>query len=629
MLTVAQGSKLGSMILFAFVVITSTAWMSHSVNAQENADPESGPRRSIHFRTVPSFELRQSSIQERDVPAKLWFQALKRQERDPICRAAESFVVAHRENLPGIPEETGALLEKVFFETDDPAARKCLALAIVEFDAISDTEPYEEVVTSGEFELSQILEPELARKGSSATIERNLSRLSDPLTARPLLLLAIEVVRVGKVTEAREALQSIVLNGRARSDLRMKSAQALGEMFSTGLISDATELADRTDDVAAPLLAVRLIENHPDESTVPILLKLAKSPVPVVQATAFTLLADIDPQLVVDLSQEQFELAPSLSHPHAGVRLALIQSAYRVGDFDSVEILCEFLDDPNPKNRQLAADALFVISAENDQLRQAVVDSVLTSLQSDSWRPLEHASLLASGLEMKDVTPRMMELLKHDRPKVAASAAYALKVFQQEESLAAATEQIVENTPRIFDFRDPRNRVAFKLICEQTQHLAELVGMMKYRPADEALRAFIPKKEPGNIVITDDLTRGVAIWSLGQMHAGDPDPELIDAWIDRLNDTTSLVPEFEYIREGAVYALAWSGDPGLIPYLKVYALRDSLSRGVPTASAWGIAELGGEEIPLPAPVEGFNDRNWSLRYSEIPEVSEPSDNNTP
>ncbi|MEW4486904.1 hypothetical protein AB1L42_02425 [Thalassoglobus sp. JC818] len=629
MLTVGQGSKLGRTFLLAFIATISATWTFRSVIAQEKTDPEPGPRRSVNFLTVPAFELRHSSIQERDVPAELWFKALNQKERAPICQAAELFVLAHREQLPGIPKETGPLLEKVFFETDDPVARKCLAVAIVELDAITDIERYEGVIRNGNFALAQILEPALAKRGSSAAIERNLQRLADPLTIRPLMQLAIEVVQAGKVTEARESLESIVLNRRARSDLRMKSAQALGEIFSTGLISNATELAGRTDDATAPLLAVELIENHSDDETLPVLLGLTNTPVPVVQAKLLTLLTEIDPQLVVDLSQEDFELAPGINHPHAGVRLALIRSAFRVGDFDTVEILSSFLDDPNPTNRQIAADALFSLSSQNEQLQEAVVNSVFTSLQSDSWRTLELACLLATGLEMKETTPRMMELLGHDRPEVGASAAYALKEFQQEESLAAATEQIVENTPKIFDFLDPRNRVAFELTCEQTQHLAELVGMMKYRPADQPLRAFIPKKEPGNIVITDDLTRGVAIWSLGQMHAGEPDSELIDAWIDRLNDTTSLVPEFEYIREGAVYAIAWSGDPELIPYLEVYALRDSLSRGVPTASAWGVAELGGEKIPLPPPVEGFNDRNWSLRYAEIPESGQSSDNNSP
>ena len=81
-----------------------------------------------------------------------------------------------------------------------------------------------------------------------------------------------------------------------------------------------------------------------------------------------------------------------------------------------------------------------------------------------------------------------------------------------------------------------------KLSDHQLSQLNQLLGRLKYRPADAVLRSFVPRMERPRQDLVCPEARAAAIWALGLIHEGSADPALVDALQGRLNDAMSLPP---------------------------------------------------------------------------------------
>ena len=76
------------------------------------------------------------------------------------------------------------------------------------------------------------------------------------------------------------------------------------------------------------------------------------------------------------------------------------------------------------------------------------------------------------------------------------------------------------------------------VVGRQVSQLIEAFGLMGYAQAEPLLRKYIPKGSP-----FDAECRAAAVWTLGHLHAGQPDAELVRLFVGRLSDVESMEPE--------------------------------------------------------------------------------------
>src|SRR4029079_3987483 len=138
-----------------------------------------------------------------------------------------------------------------------------------------------------------------------------------------------------------------------------------------------------------------------------------------------------------------------------------------------------------------------------------------------SWRGLEQAALLLGALDHKPAAGRLVELLEFDRPEVRITAAWGLKNLPLPETLPAQFDKAGRNC----ELR--KNGSSLPDLDEQTAHLFEAFGRMKFAVAEPLLREHIPKNAPAGV-----LARKSAIWSLGLLHEGIPDEALAQKLIE-------------------------------------------------------------------------------------------------
>lgn len=582
-------------------------------NAQENLPtrPPIGPRTSLRFDSEPAYAVSVLNRVPGRVPGDLWIQAIEHGERSILCDAASAFAKAKREGFEGIPENAGPAMLSAFQKTDNHLSREALAAALIEFDDRSASDVLKLAVNQGDYRFDHLVEPALARWQVTEVLERNRQRLSGTNTLTVWKKHAIEVVSAGSDAGAVDALLEIVFNEQERSDLRLLAARGLGQINSDNLIDAVQKLIGEGSqhELLVELMAIEMLNHDPQRNELEILKRLAASKEPTVQAAVLELIQKMGATEVLTVVQE---LGLGADHPHAGLRETVLTSLYAIGDRAAVDQLATFLGDPVRANRELATDALFALAKHDAELRSGVAEHVGISLESGVWEVLEQSCLLAAGLEMGDTVGRMQELLNHHRPEVGRAAAYAMKVFANPDYLAAALHHFETAIEQDFDTRDERQRRALSLTCEQAQHLAEFMGTLRFRSADPVLQKLIPKVSPGYSAKSDPQTRAVAIWAVGQIRMGESDEQLVKALIARVNDDGGPMPEQEKVREACAYALGWMKADLALPALRPRASRGTYLRCPPSASAWAVSYLTGEEIPLEGPFTYEIPAGWFL-----------------
>src|SRR4029077_16913686 len=151
--------------------------------------------------------------------------------------------------------------------------------------------------------------------------------------------------------------------------------------------------------------------------------------------------------------------------------------------------------------------------AKRQELNEPIRRGATEVLSGDKWRGLEQAALLLAALAHKPAAARLVELLEFSRPEVGIAAAWGLKTLAVAETLPALLDKARrQDKIRRATAPEPRGR------DDQTPHLFEACGRMKYATAEPLLVEYIFK----------DLRIGVesrksAIWALGLLHEGVPD----------------------------------------------------------------------------------------------------------
>jgi hypothetical protein len=220
-----------------------------------------------------------------------------------------------------------------------------------------------------------------------------------------------------------------------------------------------------------------------------------------------------------------------------------------------------------------------------------VLEEALAMLATDRWRGLEQATLLLVTLDRKPVVERLVELLDFERPEVFVTAAWGLRRLAVPSTLPAMLDKADRLTKRP---RDPTS--AGSHLALQTRHLLEAFAQMKYMPSESLARKFIPKD-----TIFRPETRATAIWALGHLHAGQPQPDLVKLLVERLTDDTEMDPEDEEVRVASAISLGRMKAKQALPALRGSAPPDTVGDLIGYASHWAVQQITGTPMPVPKP----------------------------
>jgi HEAT repeat protein len=524
----------------------------------------------------------------------LWLKALERPEADLRCRAAEAIAQARRRGAEGLEVTVGPLRAALDRSDQHPAVRLAAAHALAALDAREAAASFLREAREGDGDLRNVVEPALARWDYPPARDLWLERLRDPATPTPLLVAAIRALRTVREGRAADRLRELVRSPEVAGPVRVEAAEALGELRPQGLEEDATRLAGDAGPrgIPARLAAAALLHRHQGEEAVRVLRRLAGDAEPAVVAAAAARLLEIDPALLVPA------LAPLLDSPDARVRALAVEVLRRRPTDEHVRLLGERLDDPDPGVRVQARRALEELAGTRE-LRDPVVGAATRVLGGRSWRGLEQAALLLARLDHKPAAGRLVELLVSDRPEVFVSAAWALRRLGVPESLPGVQSYVRAEFDRLANHRPLAGRaeVPAAVIDHQLSQLNQLLGRQRYAPADELLRRFIPR----NPALGYE-SRAAAVWALGLLHEGKPNPALAAACEARLNDMASRPPEDYRVRWQSAVTLGRLKARDALPSLRRYFVPGA-DDPVNSSCGWAIAQITGEAMPPPRPIQ--------------------------
>jgi HEAT repeat protein len=467
-----------------------------------------------------------------------------------------------------------------------------IASALIELDAAEAAAELAAMVDAGGDRESLVVEPALARWKHPPYRDVWLARLATPQeTSRRRLLLAIDCVRVIGESAAESPLRTLALDRNQTADVRLPAADTLGVLHTGDLLDDARRLAAETSPrgLIDRLVAVHMLGADRSEPVQQLLVQLAVDPQSAVAAVALDKLLAVDPLLVQPL------VPVLLSRPEGELRQRAARSLFERPTAEHVVTLAKLLDDPHFDVRTAARKSLQELAAR-PELRDAVLAQVSAMLRMPGWRGQEQAAQLAGHLDQKPEAVRLLELLESERDEVSITAAWALSRLAVPETLSPMLA-FAERSAGVSSDPAAAPTVITPGHVQCLPHLFQAFGLMKHAPAEPLLTQFVPRRYD-----VSPKTRSAAIWALGHLHAGDPQPELARMLAERVADEGDIpVLEPLEVRFHAAVSLGRMKVADAIEVLRnVYQAKDPRSP-VCSGCEWAIEQITGNELPDPEP----------------------------
>jgi len=521
----------------------------------------------------------------------LWQQALEGPEEDLRREAAEAIARADRLRSSGL-DKFPAALRAALAESRNPTVRLTIAAALIELDATDAAAELAAMVDAGGDRESLAIEPALARWSYAPYREVWLKRLAAPQeTSRRRLLLAIDAVRIVGESAAEASLRSLALDRSQPAAVRLPAAQAWGVLHTADLIDDARRLAAETSTpgLIDRLVAVHMLGADRSDPVRQLLIQLAVDSQSAVAIVSLEKLLAIDPLLVQPLAPEL------LSRPEAELRQLAARSLFEKPAVEHIATLANLLDDPHFDVRVAAREHLHALAGQ-PELQEAVIAQIGVALRMPGWRGQEQAARLVGELDLKPEAPRLLELLESEQDDVAITAAWGLSRLAVPDTLPAMLA-FAERAAGVSS--DPAAPPAARTPVQDgcLLHLFQAFGLTKYTPAEPLLLPFVPRRYDVN-----PRTRSAAIWALGHLHAGDPQPELARMMAERVADDGDIpAPESIEVRTHAAVGLGRLNAADAIEILRSVYHRKGPESPLRGGCEWAIEQITGSELPDPEP----------------------------
>jgi HEAT repeat protein len=534
-----------------------------------------------------------------------WLRALDRPENDLKCQAAATIALAHRHGMPGLDSAVGPLLRALDEPAQHPTVRLTVAQALIALDARQAAPSLLRHAQTDGIEMRNLVEPALARWNHVPARVVWLERLTQPGLPGRGWLVAIQALAAVGEPRAVPRLREMVLSPATDPIVRLEAARALGILQTAGLEMDAERLiAEKgTPENPAQLAAASLLRKHRSEEAARVQQRLAVQAEPTAAAVALEGLLEADARRVLPM------LPLVLARPDPTVRVHGIEAHRRSPQPEHVALVAGLFDDPHPRVRVRARDALVEVGKRPEHA-VAVRRQGTRLLATANWRALEQATILLTLLDHKPAATRFVELLQFDRPEVYVTAAWGLRRLAVPETLPA---QLREVGRRWQETHKPEPTPPHNMIDLELAQLAQSLGRARYAPASAQLMQFIPKQlNPG------PESRAAAIWALGLIHQDGPPAGLADQLIERMTDQSVLFAEDLRVRRMSAVSLGRMKVQAAVESLRDYAPKQLSREPFPNACAWALEQVTGEAMPTSGTVE-VSEGGWFLdRPSDQP-----------
>jgi HEAT repeat protein len=507
--------------------------------------------------------------------------------------------------MEGLEGLRGELAELAQDQEAGPVVRRAAARAMVALDSREHAELLARLAASEGPEVAQWVEPALARWGYGGLTSEWLKRLEDKPVPLMSWRLAVDCLVIRGERAAAPPLLHVVHDDRTPATVRLAAAKAIAALEQDGLVDDARRLASDKSSTASlrRILGVTLLRRHRDAESVALLRELATDANPVVAASAFERLLEIDPKHAYDLA------AAALGNADVKVRSAAARALVAQGEATSIRQVSALLADRNPTLRIWVRQSLVEL-AQRPEMRSVVIEEIERSLDTHSWQGLEQAMMLAVSLEHKAIAGRLVEYMPHPRPEVALAACFALRKFRVPELLPPMLEHATKQQQRRLDGGIlPHETV---MSDDQLIQLAQAFGEMRYQPADGLLRKLVPKVVPYGI-----HARAAACWALGYLHEGKAPSDLVGQFEARLSDIASEMPEADEVRRMCAASMGRMRAESALPVLRRFCDGEGQFTDVGQACWWSIERMTDEKRP-PFVIYSRNLLGWFMQPTDLP-----------
>ncbi|HUG92774.1 MAG TPA: hypothetical protein VML55_18175, partial [Planctomycetaceae bacterium] len=512
--------------------------------------------------------------------------------------AAASIARAHRGGMAGLDDVIPVLAA----ELERPGQHRTVKLACAHALVAVEGRAAADVLrkhAADNVEIALIVEPALAAWDDPPAREMWLERLTRPDARHQHVRLAIECLGAVREPRAEPRLRELALSSPAAPDTRLAAAQAVSRIRDSGLESTAEPLlADKSPSgLTARLVAANLLKAHRGPAAQALLIELAVDDEPAVAALGLGRLLEIDPGLVLPLAPA----AIGRDDPH--VRRLGAEALIARATPERIELLEPLLDDVHPDVRRYVRRELIRLAAD-PSLAESVIAAAMRQLDGASWRGQEQATFIVVAQQHGPAIPRLVELMESERAEVLVTAAWALRRLEARDVLAQMLVRAERVTAVYVPTPGHEQGVALEGYDQQLAQLFEAFGQMTYRPAEPLMRRFIPKAN-----IPPAYSRSRAVWALGHLYAGNPDPALAKQLSARLADAVGMPPEFLFVRHAAAVSLGRMQAASELEVLRSFAGNKG---GDPIGHAclWAIHQITGEPIPDAEPL--LKGSSWFL-----------------
>ncbi|MFO1091852.1 MAG: hypothetical protein U0992_00870 [Planctomycetaceae bacterium] len=286
-----------------------------------------------------------------------------------------------------------------------------------------------------------------------------------------------------------------------------------------------------------------------------------------------------------------------LERPDGELRLLAAKAIFERPSIDGAKTLAGLLNDPHLDVRVLARVSLQKL-AEQPELRETILELALAGLQSPNWQGLEQSSHLVGDLDHKPAAPRLLELIEHERPDVSITAAWALSRLVVPETapvMLKFAERLTAHVPVEPENDTPRASLSAAQDV-LLSHVFQMFGLLKYAEAEPLLLKFVPRRYD-----LGPRSRGAAVFALGYVHAGDPNPDVARALGQRVADAADF-PRLEpvEVRANAAIGLGRMNVPDAVEVLRAFYKNGNPGDRIREACGWALEQITGEDLPDPA-----------------------------
>jgi HEAT repeat protein len=472
--------------------------------------------------------------------------------------------------------------------------RRAAALTLIAADAKDSAAELLKLCESSDGRLRSIVEPVLGKWEFQPAAAMWNARLQDPSSSGSSLTLAANGLSTLESTTAADAVRAVIENQNAPYRARHAAGVALSSLDAGGANEVAAKLAVGT--LRDRLLAVVLLNNKNPES-LNSLATLCSDKENAVAAKAWTQLSKLDS------SRLKQSVAVGCDHPDSGVRRAAVRVMSDFPEAAHCDLLAKLSGDVHINVRNEARVVLLEHATTDAELQKQIVANAEAAVKAnDSWERTEQALLIAALLNQTQFTAMCVPLLEHERPEVFVTAAWIMHLYPD----ALVMDAVTPIMKRRYELRNTRGLADD--IDLQMSFLFQTAGWLEHKPVQSLCEAQFSKNSG-----LGWAGRAAGISAIGMMNRDNPEADLVQKIVGRLNDRDSMVPELGQVQRMAVMSIGRMGAKDQISELmKAHGL-DPVMSVIPESARWAMTRLGETNLParrsvpnVMRPVGGWN-----------------------